>query len=418
MRSSGAPCVHARPRTRAGTAVSLSIIVVTVLALAGPLPRGAAAQGGLLPIEPACSAAPSERYWDVAGVHAPAIDCIAWWGVTTGVNRARYAPDRTITRGQMASFIARTIDVTRGELPAEPPDAFTDDDRTTHEPAINQLATAGVISGVEPGRFHPERAVTRAQMASFLANAWEARTGEPLPGGIVGFADVADDVHRMNIERIAQAGLTGGVSDAAYDPAGVVTRGQMGTFLARFVAKLVDEGYTTNPPDDPVPMPVIPVFASVGSVALYEPSPYVELTGFHEANSHRALQMTPASTGAPSLTLPSRGRGTGSRTAADVVADPHLPVLAPVSGRVLRAGSYLLYGSHPDLFIAIAPDGRSDREVVVLHFEGLRVRAGDRVEAGRTVIGDRPRVLPLRSQVDRYSQPRNWPHVHLEVRSR
>ncbi len=157
-----------------------------------------------------------------------------------------------------------------------------------------------------------------------------------------------------------------------------------------------------------------PVFARVGEVALHLPSRQVEMVGFHQSGHDGAREMTVGGSATPTTTLSSRGRGTGRRTAADVVAAPDVEVVAPVTGRVVRAGSYTLYCDHTDSFAVIEPDARPGWEVKVLHFEGLQVRAGDRVVASTTVLGSGPRVLPFRSQVDDVSE-RGWPHVHVEV---
>ena len=46
---------------------------------------------------------------DVADDHwaAPAIDCIHGLGITTGTTTNTYAPDDTVTRAQMATFLAQ-----------------------------------------------------------------------------------------------------------------------------------------------------------------------------------------------------------------------------------------------------------------------------------------------------------------------
>lgn len=157
------------------------------------------------------------------------------------------------------------------------------------------------------------------------------------------------------------------------------------------------------------------VFAEAGEVALRLPSRRVERIGFHEANHRGAREQSPRDAGPPATTMPSRGRPTGPRSAADVVAAPDEPVLAPVTGRVVRAGSYVMYCRQPDHFVVIAPDAQPQWEVKVLHFEGLQVQPGDRVTASRSVLGTRPRKLPFRSQVDDLSHPRDWPHLHVEV---
>lgn len=115
-------------------------------------------------------------------------------------------------------------------------------------------------------------------------------------------------------------------------------------------------------------------------------------------------------------TLETRERGTGSRTAADVVADPSVEIRSPVSGTVKRGGSYILYCDHRDYYVVIAPDAAPDWEVKVLHMVDLVVAVGQRVEAGATVLSSGPRPLPFESQVDELTRVAPaWPHVHIEV---
>jgi hypothetical protein len=60
-------------------------------------------------------------------------------------------------------------------------------------------------------------------------------------------------------------------------------------------------------------------FATVGGVTLYHPSTRVEMIGFHESSHDGAQQQVPADSAREWVTLSTRGRGTGSRTAADIV---------------------------------------------------------------------------------------------------
>lgn len=157
-------------------------------------------------------------------------------------------------------------------------------------------------------------------------------------------------------------------------------------------------------------------FARVGDVVLTHPSARVERVGFHESNHEGAQPLVALPTAASPVTLEARKRGTGSATAADVVMDPAVEVRAPVTGRVKRAGTYVLYCKHSDDYVVIAPDRRPNWEVKILHIDGVRVRSGDRVEAGVTVLAPRPTQLPFESQIDelRTVDPA-WPHVHIEV---
>lgn len=126
--------------------------------------------------------------------------------------------------------------------------------------------------------------------------------------------------------------------------------------------------------------------------------------------------MEPLPSSVPAQTMDSRGRGTAPRTAADIVSQPNIVIRAPVTGTVIRGGSYTLYCDIPDFYVVIEPDSRPGWEVKLLHMTGMFVKEGDRVQAGVTKIAPGPRVLPFESQVDETSpiQPA-WPHVHLEV---
>jgi hypothetical protein len=156
-------------------------------------------------------------------------------------------------------------------------------------------------------------------------------------------------------------------------------------------------------------------FAAVGGVTLRHPSKRVERVAFHQSNHEGARQLTPLPTAVAPSTLESRDRLTGTRTAADVVIDPAVEVRAPVTGRVKRAGTYVLYCEHSDDYAVIEPDGHPGWEVKILHIDGVAVRPGDRVTAGATVVAPRPTKLPFESQVDETSAPPAWPHVHIEV---
>ena len=173
---------------------------------------------------------------------------------------------------------------------------------------------------------------------------------------------------------------------------------------------------TTAPPTRAVTEQAWTPFATVGDVVLRHPAARVERVGFHESNHEGARPLTALPTVASPVTLDARERLTSAQTAADVVIDPAAEVRAPVTGRVKRAGRYVLYCKHADDYAVIAPDAHPGWEVKILHIDGVRVRSGDRVEAGVTVLAPRATALPFASQIDelRTVEPA-WPHVHIEV---
>ena len=96
------------------------------------------------------------------------INRLAAAGITGGCAPNRFCPTAPVTRAQMASFLARALDLP----PSTTPDYFDDDDGSTHEASIDSLAEAGITAGCAPRRYCPNSPVTRAQMAAFLHRAF------------------------------------------------------------------------------------------------------------------------------------------------------------------------------------------------------------------------------------------------------
>ncbi len=144
-------------------------------------------------------------------------------GITSGCAHERFCPTMTVTREQMASFLARGLG-----LPATGADYFSDDAGSPHEPDINRLAAAGIASGCGDGRYCPALHVTREQMASYLARA----LGLPATGTDY-FGDDHASIHQADINRLAAAGIASGCGGGNYCPGVSVTREQMAAFLHR-----------------------------------------------------------------------------------------------------------------------------------------------------------------------------------------
>jgi hypothetical protein len=196
-------------------------------------------------IDDACPASvPRGTFTDVsaADVHALPIDCVAWWDVAGGIAPTKYAPSRQVNRAQMASFVARAIEATGFVLPAAPRDAFGDDDGSVHEPAINQLAAVGVVTGVRPGAYAPGDLVTRAQMATFLVRAHDLVAAGDLVNTGNRFVDDDGTAHEASINKVAAAGIASGTQFGYFSPLAGVSRGQLASFLARTLDLLVQDG--------------------------------------------------------------------------------------------------------------------------------------------------------------------------------
>lgn len=120
-----------------------------------------------------------DRFADDAGsVHEQAINALARAGITLGcdtADAALFCPQNPVSRGQIASFLARAA-----KLSLAAPDRFADDDGSVHEPAINALAAAGITQGcdaADPSRYCPSQPVPRDQTAALLSRAGPPPTG-------------------------------------------------------------------------------------------------------------------------------------------------------------------------------------------------------------------------------------------------
>ncbi len=167
------------------------------------------------------------------GVHAPAISALAQVGLFDGslCGENRFCPDEPIERAIMAVWLIRALD--DGEPPATGVTRFDDvDPEKWWSPHVERLAELEITVGCkkEPLRYCPDRAVTRAQMATFLVRAFDLAEAEP-----AGFADTDGSTHAERIDALAAAGITAGCKQdpLRYCPDRSVTRAQMATFLAR-----------------------------------------------------------------------------------------------------------------------------------------------------------------------------------------
>ncbi|MDH3756043.1 MAG: hypothetical protein OEU32_19440, partial [Acidimicrobiia bacterium] len=156
-------------------------------------------------------------------------------------------------------------------------------------------------------------------------------------------------------------------------------------------------------------------FATTGPVTLFHPASLVERIGFHESGHDGSQQMDALDVETQVMTMETRNRGTGSRSAADIVVEPETQIRAPVTGTVIAEGGYLLYCQYSDDYVYIEPDSRPGWQVKIFHIDGEQVSIGDRVIAGVTVLAPRATRFPFESQIDEFTAEPSWPHVHVEV---
>ena len=93
-------------------------------------------------------------------------DAISWMvntGMTTGTSPTTFAPDETLRRAQVAAFLHRL----EGE-PSAPPHNFSDVVAAWQQDSVSWMAHSGITTGTSPTTFAPEDTLNRAQLITFL----------------------------------------------------------------------------------------------------------------------------------------------------------------------------------------------------------------------------------------------------------
>ena len=164
--------------------------------------------------------------------------------LTRGTVPGLFEPMDELTRAQMATFLHRFMDLPQpaGQAP------FLDVDRDGYySDAVDWLYGAGITTGTSATTFSPGDFVTRAQMAAFL---WRLCGSIP-PSAPSPFLDIPPGTYfTVAVEWLFETGITQGREATRFDPAGLVTRGEMATFLHRL--STTPEAWTRVPPPSPV----------------------------------------------------------------------------------------------------------------------------------------------------------------------
>ena len=142
-----------------------------------------------------------------------AIDFVSARGLVNGMSATIYAPNASTTRAQLWTILARQndADLSGGSI--------------WYEKAQNWAKSEGVSDGA-----NPNAAINRAQMVTML---WRT-VGQPAAGGAATFTDVPTDAYYAGaVSWAVENGITTGVGNGRFDPAGACTRAQIAAFLAR-----------------------------------------------------------------------------------------------------------------------------------------------------------------------------------------
>ncbi|MDR0380665.1 MAG: NEAT domain-containing protein, partial [Oscillospiraceae bacterium] len=155
-----------------------------------------------------------------------------------GVGADAFAPDRPMTRAMFVTVLGRLAGADRAAYTGSPFDDVAEGQ--WHAPYVAWARDKGIVDGVGDNRFAPDRAVTRQEMATIL-HRWARFADAALPSGAAEtFADAADigPWAREGVEALTAAGFLKGVGNNRFAPQRTATRAEAAALLARLSAHI------------------------------------------------------------------------------------------------------------------------------------------------------------------------------------
>lgn len=162
-------------------------------------------------------------------------DAVLWAvenGITNGTSATTFSPSNPCTRAQMATFLWRAAG---SPEPVGSTNPFVDVSADAYyAKAVQWAYEQGITGGTSATTFSPDETCTRGQMATFL---WRDAGSPAVSGEGAPFVDVSNDAyHATAVDWAYEESITGGTSATSYSPNDPCTRGQMVTFLYRYLA--------------------------------------------------------------------------------------------------------------------------------------------------------------------------------------
>ena len=162
-------------------------------------------------------------------------DAVIWAvgkGIAKGVTDTTFQPNASCTRAEMVTFLYRAAG---SPEPTNKVNPFTDvAEDSYYYKAVLWAVEKGIAKGTSETTFSPNDTCTRGQAVAFLYRY----ANSPAVSGSNSFADVSETAYYYNATLWAMSEkVTEGTSATTFSPNDLCTRGQIVTFLYRYMGK-------------------------------------------------------------------------------------------------------------------------------------------------------------------------------------
>ncbi|WP_144610916.1 N-acetylmuramoyl-L-alanine amidase [Bacillus cereus] len=150
-------------------------------------------------------------------------------GAVTGNDKGMFEPEKEITRAEAATMMAKILNLPIDQN-AKP--SFGDSQKEWYTPFIAAVEKAGVVKGKGPGVFDPTGKIDRVSMASMLVEAYklDAKVKQPLQ---TKFADLNDSWGKDKANILVELNISQGVNKTEWLPNKTVTKAEAAQFIAK-----------------------------------------------------------------------------------------------------------------------------------------------------------------------------------------
>lgn len=168
------------------------------------------------------------------------IEVMASKGIINGREEKIFDPDASITRAEFVALVTRSMNIVKSSLTT----TFKDVDKAKwYYDEVASAQKAGILKASDGKEFRPNDAITREEMAVFMARAMRSikkiNNDSKKFTNIIKFKDykAISPSMRKDVEYIVNNQIMQGMSNTIFEPAGKATRAQAAVVIYRMWTK-------------------------------------------------------------------------------------------------------------------------------------------------------------------------------------
>ncbi|WP_379157838.1 alpha/beta hydrolase-fold protein [Paenibacillus sp. sgz5001063] len=180
----------------------------------------------------------TKSYQDLVQSHWAhrAVQVLSAGHIVNGVTDTAFAPDRQVTRAEFAAMLVRSLRLQADNtvLPFKDVPA-----NSWFYPSVAAAYQVGIIRGISQDEFAPEKTITREEMAVMIYNAYRLKSSDaPVSLGQTAVFSDRSQIHdwaQTSLNAVLNLGLMKGTSSTTLEPLSQATRAQSAEILYRFI---------------------------------------------------------------------------------------------------------------------------------------------------------------------------------------